>query len=156
MVSDLNLKLHFHSRYKTIMKIKLFRIDETKCPVEPLHFNWDSSGLKPSLQKTQWVVTQTWSAGQSLPFSQRSPRPFRAIKVIFDGYWKKNTNKTYLWYTLTGTRQVLCHLHTKYTSLYRKSGLRGSPCLLHMFYLGHWELLMLSLVIVGKNDKTYL
>ena len=65
----------------------------------------------------------------------------------------KKNDKTYLQYTLTGTHQVFCLLHIKYTSLFCKPGLWNSPCLLRMLYLDHLEILKLYLMIDEKMIK---
>ena len=64
-------------KHVNIIKLKLLTINEIKCPVAPLHFNWDSSGSLPSSQETHFIVLQTWSVGQSLPTLHVLSRPFQ-------------------------------------------------------------------------------
>ena len=64
-------------KHVNIIKLKLLAIDEIKCPVAPLHINWDSSGSLPSSQETHFIVLQTWSVGQSLPTLHVLSRPFK-------------------------------------------------------------------------------
>ena len=91
--------------YHKYQILNVYLVEKKRWNILGIQYKWDSSGSRPSSQETQFNLSQTWSAGQSLPTAHVvglgvgsgvgsvvgsgvvEPRWFWGIKVTFDGCW---------------------------------------------------------------------